>query len=255
MHSFTRRSFLAGCAASALSPPSLRADVDSATTIGLGFSLYGMRALPLEDAVRACAEIGYDCVELPVMEAWPADAAAFPPQQQDRFQRLLEETGLRLASLMENLPLAADDGRHAANLQRLKAGGRLVRRVAPQGPRIVETVLGGRPEQWESNKDRMASRLREWAKVAEDEEFTLAIKAHVGGALHMPEDCVWLAAEAGSPRVKCAYDYSHFQLRGLGLAESIRTLVPHAAFIHVKDAEGTPPAISSFCRATANWIT
>ena len=84
----------------------------------------------------------------------------------------------------------------------------------------------------------MAARLREWAKVAEEGDFTLAIKAHVGGALHTPQDCVWLAAQAGSPRVKCAYDYSHFQLRGLGLAESIRTLVPHAVFIHVKDAEG-----------------
>jgi inosose dehydratase len=38
--------------------------------------------------------------------------------------------------------------------------------------------------------------------------------------------------------VKCAYDYSHFQLRGLDLAESIRTLIPHTAFIHVKDARG-----------------
>jgi inosose dehydratase len=192
----------------------------------------------LDEAVRACGEIGYDCVELPVMEGWPADSATFTPEKQDAFRRALEESGLRLASLMENLPLAADEDRHAANLQRLKAAGKLARRVAPRGPRIVETVLGGRPEQWSTSKERMADRLGDWAKVAEEEEFTLAIKAHVGGALHTPEDCVWLAAQAESANVKCAYDYSHFQLRGFDLAESIRTLVPQTAFIHVKDAQG-----------------
>jgi inosose dehydratase len=84
----------------------------------------------------------------------------------------------------------------------------------------------------------MAARLRDWAKVGEEEDFTVAIKAHVGGALHTPEDCAWLALQAENPRVKCVYDYSHFQLRGIDLAESVRTLIPRTAFLHVKDATG-----------------
>src|SRR5207245_2877168 len=34
------------------------------------------------------------------------------------------------------------------------------------------------------------------------------------------------------------FDYSHFQLRGLPLKETIAALVPDSVFIHVKDARG-----------------
>ncbi len=197
-----------------------------------------MRSLPLDEAVKTCAKIGYDCVELPLLEGWPADAATWPRAEQDRFRELLDKTELRLSALMENLTLAADDARHAANLRRLEAAGKVAQRISPAGPRIVETVLGGRPEQWEASKRTMAARLREWAKAAEDGDFILAIKAHIGGALHTPADAVWLAEQAGSEHVRCVYDYSHFQLRGVDLAESIQTLVPHAVFIHIKDAAG-----------------
>jgi inosose dehydratase len=233
----TRRVFFGGCAA-LLGATMLRGDEREPRPLGFGFSLYGMKNLPLEEALRACAEIGYDCVELPVMEAWPADALAWPVEQQERFRRTLDETGLRLAAIMENLSLVADDERHAANLKRLAAAGQVAHRVAPTGPHIIETVLGGRPEQWSQVKDLMAKRLRDWAKVAEDDDFTLAIKAHVGGALHTPEDAVWLGSQANSERVKCAYDYSHFQLRGMDLAASLQTLAPHSVFMHVKDAQG-----------------
>ncbi|MBW3598092.1 MAG: sugar phosphate isomerase/epimerase [Planctomycetes bacterium] len=232
-----RRAFLTACAGAALAP-AVSLAADDVTTMGFGFSLYGMRSLPPAEAAHACAEIGYDCVELPVMEGWPADAMAWPVGDQDRFRGALQESGLRLSALMENLPLAVEDVRHDSNLKRLAAAGKIAKRISPAGPRIVETVLGGRPDQWESNKDHMAARLRDWAKAAEDGDFVLAIKAHVGGALHTPEDAVWLAAQAESGHVNCAYDYSHFQLRGFELASSIRRLVPHSVFIHIKDAQG-----------------
>ncbi len=239
MTSLSRRSFLAMGAAAALAPSrSLADDAKEPLTIGLGFSLYGMKSFPLAEAVKACAKIGYDCLELPVMAGWPADALAFPVEEQDRLRGHLEQTGLRLSALMENLVLAADDAQHASNLRRLAAAGKLARRVAPAGPRIIETVLGGRPDQWETIKPRMVERLRDWTKAAEDGDFTLALKAHVGGALHTPEDAAWLVRQAESRHVRAAFDYSHFQLRGADLAASIRTLVPHAAFIHVKDAQG-----------------
>ena len=54
--------------------------------IGLGFSLYGMKALPLTTAIKNCREIGYDCVELPLMPGWAAD----PEKLQESVQRLVE---------------------------------------------------------------------------------------------------------------------------------------------------------------------
>src|SRR5687768_13223923 len=74
---FSRRNFLGATLAGvtlARCTRSLKA-AEREWTIGLGFSLYGMRALSLADAVKSCAEIGYDCVELPVMAEWPGDSA------------------------------------------------------------------------------------------------------------------------------------------------------------------------------------
>src|SRR5262245_65293367 len=53
--------------------PPARGDDSAPRTIGLGFSLYGMRSLELPAAIKALAEIGYDCTELPVMPDWPAE--------------------------------------------------------------------------------------------------------------------------------------------------------------------------------------
>jgi inosose dehydratase len=69
-------------------------------------------------------------------------------------------------------------------------------------------------------------------------KVVLAVKAHVGNACHTPEQLLWLLQQVDSPWLKAAYDYSHFQLRGLELESSLKTLLPHTVFIHVKDAAG-----------------
>ena len=39
-----------------------------------------------------------------------------------------------------------------------------------------------------------------------------------------------------SPWVKLTYDYSHFAHRGMTLEGTLRSLLPHTRFIHVKDS-------------------
>src|SRR6185436_18506548 len=68
--------------------------------------------------------------------------------------------------------------------------------------------------------------------------IVVAIKAHVGNALHTPADAVWLLAQVDSKFVRLVYDYSHFGLQKISLESSLDTLLPHTIFIHVKDAEG-----------------
>jgi inosose dehydratase len=231
--SLSRRGLLVagGCALAT----SLTAD-EKPRRIGLGFSLYGMKSLPLDRAVRACAEIGYDCVELPVLADWQADSARFTAAARKAFAKTLSDEGVRLSAVMENLPLLAD--KVADNRDRLQRAAEIARDLATGDAPLVETVLGGRPGEWNQFKEKMVERLGEWARVMADAKVVLAIKAHVGNACRIPEDLVWLLKQVDSPWIQAAYDYSHFQLQGLDLAASLKTLLPQTVFIHVKDAQG-----------------
>ena len=236
----SRRTFLAALsAAAALAEGHCGIADDPPIKFGLGFSLYGMRTLPLEAALKLCREIGYDCVELPVMDQWPADSATFGGKQRQEFRRSLEENGLRCTALMENLPLLSDDTRHAEHLERLKRALDLARDLVPGRPPLVETILGGKPDQWEAVKQRAAEQLRDWAAAAAGAEVVAAIKPHVAGALCRPADAAWLVKQIDSPWLRGAFDYSHFQLRGISLAEAAKALLRHSVFIHVKDGRGT----------------
>src|SRR5436853_6925192 len=74
---------------------------DVPRTIGLGFSLYGMKSLSLTAALKALAEIGYDCVELPVMSEWAADSARLDGGARRELRGQLAERGIRLTALTE----------------------------------------------------------------------------------------------------------------------------------------------------------
>lgn len=236
----TRReslAYAAGLAASASSIPELLA-ADAPPTIGLGFSLYGMKSLPLAKALETCREIGYDCVELPLMPGWAADPVKLGFSARKELKAAIEKNGLRLSALMENLPLLGDETTHATNLQRLKLAAELAHELAPNKPPLIETVLGGKPAEWDAEKEKFVLRLRDWAKLAEEKGVVIAIKAHVANALHTPADAGWLLEQVGSKFVRLAFDYSHFHLQKISLASALDTLLPHTIFIHVKDAEG-----------------
>src|SRR5262245_38355451 len=77
---FSRRAFLQQAAAvtsfAALGRRLFAADKPKAT-FGLGYTLYGMKTLSLDDALKTCAEVGYDNVELCLLEGYPTDPKQF----------------------------------------------------------------------------------------------------------------------------------------------------------------------------------
>ena len=211
---------------------------DAPRTIGLGFSLYGMRSLSLSAALKALADIGYNCVELPVMPDWPADTARLAAGARRELSNELAERRLRLTSLMENLPALGDDAQHRANLDRLKRAAVLARDLMRDNHTpLIETILGGKPGEFDAVKERLAERLREWTKIVAEAQVTLAIKAHISNATQRPEQLIWLLEQVSSPWLRAAYDYSHFQLQALDMKETCDLLLPKTVFIHVKDTE------------------
>jgi inosose dehydratase len=233
----TRRQFLqqtATTAALAAFAPASRA---AGSGISLGFSLYGMKTLPVDEALRVCAEIGYRNVELALNPGFPTEPKLLSADARKNLRSRLAASRLDVSALMLNLNLTANDEAHARNLDAIKAAAQLAQDLALQQP-IAETVLGGKPAEWDSVKDQMAERLQAWAAVAAAGKLTLAIKAHVGNAVNSPERLLWLMGKTNSPAVKAAYDYSHFQLANIPLADSLKVLLPLTKFIHLKDATG-----------------
>ncbi len=239
----TRRTFLSRTALAAtaalVAPRDSRAQENAVRKIGLGFSLYGARSLNLSAALQAASEIGYDCVELPVMPDWPADSARFSTDARTMLSRELAERSLRLTALMENLPAVGDAAQHAAHLERLKRAAQLARDLSDAGRArpLIETILGGSAGEFEQMKERLVERLRDYAAVAADAEVVLAVKAHVGNATQRPEQLLVLLDAVASPWLKAAYDYSHFELQRIDMRATTDALLPRTAFVHVKDTE------------------
>lgn len=239
MSSISRRDWLAATAAMAVGSAT-RAIAGGPQSLSLGFSLYGMKSLPLVEAIKACAAIGYAGVELALMPGWPAEPKLLSAADRKGLRSRLSDSGLAVHGLMENLTEPAAESVHRSNLDRLRAAAELGNALSPDAPPVVETILGGKANEWDRVKDRMVERLGAWAEVGKAAKTVIAVKPHVANALHTVEGALWLVKQVNSPWVRLAYDHSHFVLRGEKLADTIAALVPHSAFIHVKDAKGTP---------------
>lgn len=224
----------------AAAPFVARAAAAAASPLSLGFSLYGMKSLPLAEAVRACARIGYRNVELALIAGFPTEPAKLTPEARAAARGLCANAGLRISSLIANLGLAGDERAQAAHLAVLRQAAEFAREIDPAAPPVVQTVLGGKPATWDPEKSGMAVRLRAWDAIAREIGVTLAVKAHVGSAVNSPARLLWLLREAAVTNVAVAYDPSHFALGGLGVAESLGPLAARTRFVHVKDAAGTP---------------
>src|SRR4051812_27627311 len=151
MASLPRRRFLQLCAAAAFSTKGRAAE----NKLELGFSLYGMKSLPLADALRTCAEIGYRHVELPLNPGFPTELAALTDEKRRALRDLLAQNHLRVSALMLNLSLAATDAQHADNVARIAAAGQLAHELDAEKPPLIETVPGGKPAEWDALKHKM----------------------------------------------------------------------------------------------------
>lgn len=232
----TRRHFLqrAAGAVGLASLPAL-AVTPAEDPLSLGFSLYGMKTLLLERALSECARIGYRNVELALMTGFPTDPAKLTPDFRASVRRQLRAAGLPVSSLIVNLSLAGDAKGQAAVLETLRLAAMFAAEIDPANPPVIQTVLGGKPAEWDEKKAQMAERLRAWDAAAAERGVTVAIKAHVSSAVNSPDRLLWLFQQAAGRNVALAYDYSHFALAGLTLEESLRPLAPHTKFVHVKD--------------------
>lgn len=209
----------------------------------LGYGNYGMPATPYPEMVRQVAAIGYDGVELCVGAQWPTAPANLTGADRKQLRQLMADANLELIALMVSglKVLELDDAQHAANLAELETIFALGHDLGLETPVVINT-LGGKIDEWETLRAKLAERVADWAAVAARSGGLYAMEPHVGGIVHSPDRAVWILETVDHPNLKVNFDYSHFELIDVPLAAAIEALVPYAVATHVKDSHGRPPS-------------
>lgn len=223
----SRRAFLLGAAAATW--------LDAARgAVRLHIGNYGLQSLAVDEALVRIREIGYDGAELCLMAGWPSE----PGKLDAAARRRIREQPLPVPTLIENFNLLVSEAEHARTLERIGAAAALARDITPakRPLPILQTVLGGKPDEWERVKAQMAARLADWTRAAGRSGIRLAVKSHIGSASNTLEKLIWLLDQVkGGATLSAIYDYGHFQLMGLGLTATLDTLLPRTSFLTVKD--------------------
>ena len=70
----------------------------------LGYNTWSMPTLGFGEAVRHCAGLGFNSVEVTVSEGWTTDVMKIGRGEPAEWKRIIGETGLVITSLTANAP-------------------------------------------------------------------------------------------------------------------------------------------------------
>jgi sugar phosphate isomerase/epimerase len=209
----------------------------------LAHSTWGMPTVPIDVAVAHCAGLGFDGLEMTVVPRWSTDAAKLDAAERRRIRKLYDDHGIALCALSGNTPvLPPEPSDVAANLARFRSYLDLAAELQHPGERLtVSTTSGGAEEDWGQVKDVLVERFGALASHAERAGVAVAVETHVGQALCLPEQVLWILNQVNSPALTVLFDISHFNIRGIDIDEVVAQLAPHSFHTHVKDERGVTP--------------
>lgn len=209
----------------------------------IGYSLWGMPRVPVEESLPALAAMGYQGVELSVRQGWNTELEALDSAYRGNIARLLNETGLVLTAVAAHQSLCdLDEEATEASMAYLRASMDLASELEQPGePPIVASLVGGNPNDWDDRKELLAERIRVLGDYAQTKGVILAVEPHSGTALDLPDKTTWLLDAVAHPAVKLNFDISHMDVMGISIEECVPTLAPYAVHTHVKDQRGLWP--------------
>ncbi|HEV8633716.1 MAG TPA: sugar phosphate isomerase/epimerase [Chloroflexota bacterium] len=209
----------------------------------LGYSTWSTQTMPLEEAIRELARIGYDGVEIAVNPGWTGHVDDLDGAARQRIRRLLDDTGVELSALVSgHRNQVAEPAEYEQGKQRYLRELDLALEWAKPGliP-SMDVAVGGRSEQWEELKQLIVERVGETVALAAERNVVVALEPHVGQAIDRPEKMLWVIEQVSSPFCKVNFDISHFEVQGIPMAHSIPLMAPHTEHVHIKDERGLAP--------------
>lgn len=209
----------------------------------LGYSTWGMPTVPIDTAITHVSELGFDGIELTIIPRFTTELSTLDSAERKRISTLLKEHNLALPAIAAHSSLLdTDPDVHEKNMWRLKGGVDLAIDLA-QGDEIaaVNTTPGGKPEDWNTDKEFLVERVGELVEYGASQGVTIAMEPHIGAIIDTPEKVLELLELVNSPYLKVNFDISHFDIVGIPTEETVSALAPVSIHTHVKDQEGLAP--------------
>ncbi len=210
----------------------------------LGYCLWSMPKVALEESLPKLAAIGYQGVELTVLPNWSGALETMTPQRRKEVRKMLEDNNLALTAVAGHSDIVSGDAEHIArNMQRLKDSIDLAAELDEgRGPKIMVSLVGGRPQDWETEKYKLAERVRELGEYAGTRGGIYATEMHTGTAMDVPEKVVWLLKYIGEmPSLRMNFDQSHTETMGIPIEVAVQMVGPYTVHTHLKDQRGLWP--------------
>lgn len=195
------------------------------------------------DIIGKARQLGFDLVEVPLMEIEKVDAAAIKARAADAGMGLCTST-----ACSESTDPTAEDG--AVRAEALKYLKQCVKATADMGGTVFTGVtysaigrkITGRPgeEYW----DRAAAVMKEAAQYAAGLGVTLGIEAinrYETFLINTADQAIALMERIGEPNVKVHLDAYHMNIEECDFYRPARKAVPHLCHFHLSESHrGTP---------------
>lgn len=208
----------------------------------IAYGTYAMPTVPLEEGIPALAKMGYEGVEIAI---GPKHHQSMPDQisaaRRKELKKLLTDHGMGVPALFILGSVLTDDAnQHQKTMELARQVAQLARDLGMRHPPVLAIGLGGKSKEWEARRNRMVEVLRDYAALAEREDFILAGEAHCNAAVDRSERVVWLFNTVNHHRIRFHFDIVHMFLAGERIEDSVKTLAPYTAHTHITDARKHP---------------
>jgi sugar phosphate isomerase/epimerase len=207
--------------------------------IKFAYGTYATPTLSLEETIPLLDRLGYRGIEICVGNA-PFDTLPdqIEPARRQRLRDLLAKHNLDVPALMmiRRSVLAKGDADHGDNLEEARKAAQLARDLGVSGTPVLSMGFGGKTDLWPGQRDQIAARLADYARVAREEDFVLAGEAHCGAAVDRSDRALWVVQTTNDARIRFHFDIVHLYLAGEAIEAAVEALLPITAHTHVTDA-------------------
>ncbi|MFC1718290.1 sugar phosphate isomerase/epimerase family protein [Candidatus Poribacteria bacterium] len=203
----------------------------------IAYGTYATPMLPLDEALRMIADIGYDGVELCISPKHSSMPEELDSAKRRQLRDMLSELNLGVPALfMTGSVLTEDEEAHKERLELTSQVMELARDLGIGDHPVISVGAGGRTAMWETHRDLLVRLLGDYAELASEEGFTLAIEAHANAMVDRSERVIWVLDTVDNPLIKLHFDIVHLYLAREPITETVHKLVPYTAHTHITDA-------------------